>query len=177
MTSELRPAGKTILSCGHEDVDGCLGVSVQFEDEDCVAGEGFVPVTVYAQYCHDCAKTLYYELGKDTGRVEAGLVQEEQAAHLQAKEDGLRVRDNRIKLIEAELAKFKALAETLAGALEQIVSGTYPRPLGKPWRMDASSSKHNRCIHDAWMYEICEGCLDAFVAKALREYKEARDER
>ena len=76
----------------------------------------------------------------------------------------------------AELAKYKALAETLAGALGQIVSGTYPRPLGKPWRMDASSSKHDRCIHDAWMYETCEGCLDAFVAEALREYKEARDE-
>lgn len=75
----------------------------------------------------------------------------------------------------AELAKFKALAETLAGALEQIEEGTYPRPLGKPWRMDASSSKHDRCIHDAWMYETCEGCLDAFVAEALREYKEARD--
>ena len=99
MTSELRPAGKTILSCGHEDIDGCLGVSVQFDDEDCVAGEGFIPVTVYAQYCHDCAKTLYYELGKDTGRVEAGLVQEEQAA---------------------ELAKFKTLAETLAKAGEDL---------------------------------------------------------
>ena len=145
MTSELRPAGKTILSCGHEDIDGCLGVSVQFDDQDCVAGEGFIPVTVYAQYCHDCAKTLYYELGKDAGSN------------------------------AAELAKFKALAETLAGALEKIAEGTYPRPLGKPWRMDASSSKHDRCIHDAWMYETCEGCLDAFVAEALRQYKEARD--
>ena len=76
----------------------------------------------------------------------------------------------------AELAKFKALAETLAGALEKIAEGTYPRPLGKPWRMDASSSKHDRCIHDAWMYETCEGCLDAFVAEALRQYKEARDD-
>lgn len=75
----------------------------------------------------------------------------------------------------AELAKWKALAETLAGALEQIVEGAYPRPLGKPWRMDASSSKHDRCTHDAWMYETCEGCLDAFVAEALRQYKEARD--
>ena len=78
--------------------------------------------------------------------------------------------------MEAELAKFKALAETLAGALEKIAEGTYPRPLGKPWRMDASSSKHDRCIHDAWMYETCEGCLDAFVAEALRQYKEARDD-
>ena len=74
----------------------------------------------------------------------------------------------------AELAKHKALAETLAGALEKIAEGAYPRPLGKPWRMDASSSKHDRCIHDAWMYETCEGCLDAFVAEALHQYKEAR---
>ena len=78
--------------------------------------------------------------------------------------------------LNRELAKFKALAETLAGALEKIAEGTYPRPLGKPWRMDASSSKHDRCIHDAWMYETCEGCLDAFVAEALRQYKEARDD-
>ena len=145
MTSELRPAGKTILSCGHEDIDGCLGVSVQFDDQDCVAGEGFIPVTVYAQYCHDCAKTLYYELGKDAGSN------------------------------AAELAKFKALAETLAGALGEIEEGTYPRPLGKPWRMDASSSKHDRCIHDAWMYEACEACIDAFATEALRQYKEPRD--
>lgn len=76
---------------------------------------------------------------------------------------------------DAELAKFKALAETLAGALGQIEEGTYPRPLGKPWRMDASSSKHDRCIHDAWMYETCERCLDAFAAEALRQWEEARD--
>ena len=82
MTSELRPAGKTILSCGHEDEHGCGGVSVQFEDEDCVASEGFIPVTVYAQYCHDCAQTLAYELGKDAGRAE-------QAAELAKLRDAL----------------------------------------------------------------------------------------
>jgi hypothetical protein len=75
--------GKTILSCGHEDEQGCLGLSVEFDDEQCVAGEGFVPTTVYAQYCHECALKLFYELGcalklfyelgKDAGRVEAGL--------------------------------------------------------------------------------------------------------
>ena len=90
--------------------------------------------------------------------------------------DGIYARDETIRGLDAQLAKWKALAETLAGALEQIVEGAYPRPLGKPWRMDASSSKHDRCTHDAWMYETCEGCLDAFVAEALREYKEARDE-
>ena len=66
-------SGRTILSCGHEDEHKCCGVSVQFEDEDCVAGEGFVPVTVHAQYCHECATKLYYELGKDAGRVETEM--------------------------------------------------------------------------------------------------------
>lgn len=57
--------------------------------------------------------------------------------------------------------------DRLKGALKHIEAGTYPRPLGKPWRMDASSSKHDRCIHDAWMYETCDECLDAFVRATL----------
>lgn len=148
MTSELRPAGKTILSCGHEDIDGCMGVSVQFEDEDCVAGEGFFPVTVYAQYCHDCAKTLYYELGKDTGRVEAGLVQEEQAA---------------------ELAKYKALAETLAGALGKIA----------PIRVHNGPDYAEVYFADGKTHATQamtmnpQDWLD--LSEALRQYKEARD--
>lgn len=73
MTDDLVKRGKTILSCGHEDEHGCWGVSVQFDEEQCVAGVGFVPTTIYAQYCHECATKLYYELGKDAGRVEAGL--------------------------------------------------------------------------------------------------------
>jgi len=47
--------GKTILSCGHEDEHGCWGIAVEFDEEQCVAGEGFVPTTVYAHYCHKCA--------------------------------------------------------------------------------------------------------------------------
>jgi hypothetical protein len=35
--------------------------------------------------------------------------------------------------------------------------------------MDLSSSKHDRCIHDEWMYDTCEGCLDDFIRKALQE--------
>ena len=155
MTSELRPAGKTILSCGHEDVDGCLGVSVQFDDEDCVAGEGFIPVTVYAQYCHDCAKTLYYELGKDAGSN------------------------------AAELAKFKALAETLAGALEQYDQGcaaiggcsdgycVIQRPKGM------HTNGGCRCSDDRNRMRRFASRAAYFrekVAEALRQYKEARDD-
>lgn len=46
------------LSCGHVAEDGCLGVPVDFHDEQCVAGEGFVPCTVEAVYCHKCAMDL-----------------------------------------------------------------------------------------------------------------------
>ena len=61
--------------------------------------------------------------------------------------------------------------ERLREALKQIETGTYPRPLGKSWRMDLSSSKHDRCIHDEWMYEVCEECLDDFVRATLGETK------
>jgi len=46
------------LSCGHVAEDGCFGVDVSWEGEDCVAGEGFVPTTFYASYCHKCAMDL-----------------------------------------------------------------------------------------------------------------------
>lgn len=46
------------LSCGHEAEEGCLGVCVEYADEQCLAGEGFVPCTVEAVYCHKCAMDL-----------------------------------------------------------------------------------------------------------------------
>ena len=57
--------------------------------------------------------------------------------------------------------------ERLRAALAKIADGTMPRPLGEPWRMDMTSSKHDRCVHGAWMYEQCEGCIDAFIASVL----------
>jgi hypothetical protein len=63
----------------------------------------------------------------------------------------------------------KADNAKLREAVKEIEASTYPRPLGKSWRMDLSSSKHDRCIHDEWMYDTCEGCLDDFIRKALQE--------
>ena len=54
----------------------------------------------------------------------------------------------------AELAKFKALAETLAGALEAI-------------RSEAQRKE------GSWLH--LKRCIAAQSAEALREYKEARD--
>ena len=115
-----------------------------------------------------------YEIGRVSH--EAADLIETQAREIERLTLTVRKLQGNQAALEAELAKFKALAETLAGALGEIEEGTYPRPLGKPWRMDASSSKHDRCIHDAWMYEACEACIDAFATEALRQYKEARDD-
>jgi hypothetical protein len=52
-------------------------------------------------------------------------------------------------------------------ALRAILSGDYPRPIGKYWNPDKRPSKHNQCTHGIWLYEPCEGCLDTFVAGVL----------
>lgn len=71
-----------------------------------------------------------------------------------------------VDLAEALAARDALIAE-LEGFLLAIEKGTYPRPVGKSWRADDVPSKHDRCVHDVWMYETCEGCLDAFVRQAL----------
>lgn len=63
----------------------------------------------------------------------------------------------------AELAKFKALAETLAGALGRIA------------RQDMPTHRENG---DRWWFNGGEGFAEwatTFAAEALRQYKEARD--
>lgn len=56
--------GTVYLSCGHEADTGCSGVDVTWADEECVAGEGFLPVTMFGVFCHECAQTFAYEEGK-----------------------------------------------------------------------------------------------------------------
>jgi hypothetical protein len=64
------------LSCGHVAEDGCFGVDVSWEGEDCVAGEGFVPTTFYASYCHKCAMDLARTKERDA--IVAWLMREEE---------------------------------------------------------------------------------------------------
>lgn len=63
----------------------------------------------------------------------------------------------------AQSARIAALEEALRG----IEEGTIERPVGSSYREDGKPSKHDRCIHDVWMYEACEGCIDAHITKAL----------
>ena len=78
------------LSCGHKAEDGCLGVCVEYEDEQCVAGEGFVPCTVEAVYCHKCAMDLAAE--EERAKIVAWL----------REQDGHGYDDIRANLIEAK---------------------------------------------------------------------------
>ena len=72
-----------------------------------------------------------------------------------------------VRTIADRIEALSAENERLREALERIADGTMPRPLGEPWRMDMTSSKHDRCVHGAWMYEPCEGCIDAFISSVL----------
>ena len=65
----------------------------------------------------------------------------------------------------------------LEGALTTLRAGDYPRPVGKAWFPDKRPSKHDQCTHNFWMYETCEGCIDAFISAALSPSaaQEARD--
>jgi len=58
----------------------------------------------------------------------------------------------------------------LRGVLEAIEAGTIPRPVETPWFPDGRPSKHDRCQHDVWMYQACEGCTDAFIRQALGDH-------
>lgn len=66
-------------------------------------------------------------------------------------------------LLRAQSARIAALED----ALRPIEEGTIERPILWTYREDGKPSKHDRCIHDVWMYETCAGCIDAHIAKAL----------
>jgi hypothetical protein len=64
------------------------------------------------------------------------------------------------------------LERELCGALEAVTGASYPRPVGKSWFPDSRPSKHDQCVHGVWMYETCDGCLDAFVTATLAKAKD-----
>lgn len=66
-------------------------------------------------------------------------------------------------LIREQAAELERLRE----GLRAIEEGRIERPIGKVYRNDGKLSKHDRCVHDVWMYEACENCIDAHVSKAL----------
>lgn len=57
--------GTITASCGHQVQSIADLVPVQFEDEEWVPIDGYVPVTVYADYCAECAGRLALQGAQD----------------------------------------------------------------------------------------------------------------
>lgn len=76
----------------------------------------------------------------------------------------------RVATLQATVERQAAEIARLRGVLEAIEAGTIPRPVETPWFPDGRPSKHDRCKHDAWMYQACEGCTDAFIRQALGDH-------
>jgi len=66
------------LSCGHEADINCSGADVIWEDEECVAGEGFLPVTMFGVFCHKCAMDL--AAAEERAKIVAWMMKPEQSA-------------------------------------------------------------------------------------------------
>lgn len=95
----------------------------------------------------------------------------ESADGISCRDDTIRLLDARIATLTTELTALRDAGDRLAGALEAIEGGNIDRPLGKSWFPDGRPSKHDRCIHDVWMYEACENCIGAHCRAALAQYE------
>ena len=57
--------------------------------------------------------------------------------------------------------------ERLRAALQKVIDGDVPRPVGKRYRADGQESKNDQCIHGEWMYDECWGCTSDLARAAL----------
>lgn len=78
----------------------------------------------------------------------------------------------RIKIIsqgtpDPRLIALKAENEKLREALRAIEEGRIARPLGAAYRADGVASKNDLCVHNVYMYQACESCIDAHIQAAL----------
>jgi len=70
-------------------------------------------------------------------------------------------------------------AVILEAGIHAYLEGQYERPVGSRWRKDGEPSKHDKCVHDNWMYEDCGACVDDHfedvILKASTHSKERDD--
>lgn len=71
-----------------------------------------------------------------------------------------------ITALRARLSSAEAERDRLREGLVAIRDGDVPRPVGVSWFPDKTPSKHDKCVHGAWMYDECAECVSA-VANAL----------
>ena len=115
-----------------------------------------------AEFCNIAASAAVIEADREAVRAEQAAEIELLKSHL---EDAKEIIQKQIKQA-AELAKFKALAETMAGALEQMHRAVcHETGFAEAVRADSGL---------AYPWEPLDVAADASL-KAMREYKEARD--
>lgn len=61
----------------------------------------------------------------------------------------------------------EAQRDELAGVLNVIRCGAYPRPAETIWRKDGRHSKHDKCPHHRFMYDDCASCVEDYASTAL----------
>jgi hypothetical protein len=75
------------------------------------------------------------------------------------------------------LAAVTAERDRFKDALQAIVDGDVPRPLGARYREDEKPSKNDACKHGRAMWEDCGQCVDEFAAAALTPATPSEDKR
>lgn len=68
---------------------------------------------------------------------------------------------------DPRLTALQAENEKLREALRAIEEGRIARPVGSSYRADGVPSKHDLCVHNVYMYQACESCIDAHIEAAL----------
>lgn len=56
----------------------------------------------------------------------------------------------------------------LRQALRNISRGA-PRPVAKSYFVDGRPSDHDMCPHNLYHYELCDSCIDTYIAQILGE--------
>lgn len=85
------------------------------------------------------------------------------------KNDELRLRMGELTAEECRVAKAAIKwanriaadeIERLRKGINDYLTGYYDRPVGRRWREDREPCKHDKCVHDKYMWDECEPCID-----------------
>ena len=61
---------------------------------------------------------------------------------------------------------------TLCKALRNISEYDIPRPVAHHWHDNGQPSKHDKCIHNLFMWEECPSCMAQYADDVLQSLEE-----
>jgi hypothetical protein len=104
-----------------------------------------------------------------------GYVPAARIAELETTVTGLRAQTTRFMQAEARADRLSAMLKEAVEAVRRVLTEGAPRKVAVPYALDGSPHKADKCPHDAYTWESCDGCTDEFLA-ALLARLEARKE-